>query len=115
MVGGEDAAAVQVGGPSGTMIGRDSFDRTLTFDDLATGGAIVVFSASATSSRSSSTTCPSSCMRAAATARPAGSATSSCRRRSAKFRKGLANPEDIDYLRDLSQPRSSRPAAAAWA
>jgi hypothetical protein len=36
--GGENAAAVLVGGPSGTMIGRDAFDRTLTFDDLATGG-----------------------------------------------------------------------------
>jgi hypothetical protein len=44
MVGGEDAAAVQVGGPSGTMIARDSFHRRLTFDDLATGGAIIVFS-----------------------------------------------------------------------
>jgi ferredoxin len=65
-------------------------------------GAVIVFSASATSSRSSSTTCPSSCMRAAATARPAGSATCSCRKAIAKFRKGLANPEDIDYLRDLS-------------
>jgi [NiFe] hydrogenase diaphorase moiety large subunit len=43
MVGGEDAAAVQVGGPSGTMIARDTFHRTLTFDDLATGGAIIVF------------------------------------------------------------------------
>jgi [NiFe] hydrogenase diaphorase moiety large subunit len=42
--GAEDAAAVQVGGPSGTMIGRDSFDRRLTFDDLATGGAVIVFS-----------------------------------------------------------------------
>jgi [NiFe] hydrogenase diaphorase moiety large subunit len=31
-----------------------------------------------------------------------------------KFRKGLANPEDIDYLR-TSPARSSRPAAAAWA
>ncbi len=37
LAGGEDAAAVQVGGPSGTMVGRDSFDRRLTFDDLATG------------------------------------------------------------------------------
>ncbi|MEP2580840.1 MAG: NAD(P)H-dependent oxidoreductase subunit E, partial [Roseibium sp.] len=43
MAGGGDAAAVQVGGPSGAMIARDSFDRRLTFDDLATGGAIIVF------------------------------------------------------------------------
>jgi [NiFe] hydrogenase diaphorase moiety large subunit len=44
LAGAEDAAAVQVGGPSGTMIGRDSFDRRLSFDDLATGGAVIVFS-----------------------------------------------------------------------
>ena len=44
LAGAEDAAAVQVGGPSGTMVGRDSLHRRLTFDDLATGGAIIVFS-----------------------------------------------------------------------
>ena len=47
LAGAEDAAAVQVGGPSGTMVGRDSFDRRLTFDDLATGGAVIVFSGAA--------------------------------------------------------------------
>jgi [NiFe] hydrogenase diaphorase moiety large subunit len=83
-----DAAAVQVGGPSGTMIARDSFDRKLTFDDLATGGAIIVFNGSATSWRSSNTTCPSSCTRAAAIARPAGSATCSCRRPSPSSARG---------------------------
>ena len=103
MAGGEEAAAVLVGGPSGTMIARDTFDRKLTFDDLATGRRDHrLLAASGTSWRSSNTTCPSSCTKAAATARPAGSATCSCKRRSAKFRKGLANPEDIDYLKDLS-------------
>ncbi len=44
MAGADDAAAVQVGGPSGTMIGRDSFHRRLAFEDLATGGAVIIFS-----------------------------------------------------------------------
>jgi len=39
----EDAAAVQVGGPSGQMVGPDDFERTICYDDLATGGAITVF------------------------------------------------------------------------
>lgn len=39
----KDAIAVQVGGPSGQMIGRDSFDRVIGFEDLATGGSIMVF------------------------------------------------------------------------
>ena len=35
--------AVQVGGPSGKMVGEADFDRTICFDDLATGGSIVIF------------------------------------------------------------------------
>ena len=43
LVGGEDAIAVQVGGPSGTLVSRKSFGRKLTFEDLATGGSMIVF------------------------------------------------------------------------
>ena len=43
MAGAADAAAVQVGGPSGQMIGPGEFERTICYDDLATGGAIMVF------------------------------------------------------------------------
>ena len=39
----EDAAAVQVGGPSGQMVGPNDFERTICYDDLATGGSIMVF------------------------------------------------------------------------
>ncbi|MBR9975179.1 MAG: NAD(P)H-dependent oxidoreductase subunit E [Bacteroidetes bacterium] len=43
MAGGENAAAVQVGGPSGQLIGPDMYDRIICYDDLATGGALMVF------------------------------------------------------------------------
>ncbi len=43
MAGGSDALAVQVGGPSGTCIPRSQFDRRIGFEDLATGGSIIVF------------------------------------------------------------------------
>ena len=43
MVGGDNAIAVQVGGPSGSCIGPDMFGRKLAFEDLATGGSMVVF------------------------------------------------------------------------
>jgi [NiFe] hydrogenase diaphorase moiety large subunit len=43
LVGAEDAVAVQVGGPSGKMVGPDQFDRTICFDDLSTGGSLMVF------------------------------------------------------------------------
>jgi len=42
-VGAIDPVAVQVGGASGTMVPPQDFGRTLAFDDLATGGAIIVF------------------------------------------------------------------------
>jgi [NiFe] hydrogenase diaphorase moiety large subunit len=43
MVGAEDAQAVLIGGPSGQIIGPADYKRTICYDDLATGGAVVVF------------------------------------------------------------------------
>ncbi|HMT92717.1 NADH-ubiquinone oxidoreductase-F iron-sulfur binding region domain-containing protein [uncultured Thiothrix sp.] len=43
--GGLDAQAVQVGGPSGTLVSREEFGRKLAFEDLATGGSIMVYGA----------------------------------------------------------------------
>jgi [NiFe] hydrogenase diaphorase moiety large subunit len=42
MVGARDAAAVQVGGPSGSCIGPRDFERAICFADLPTGGSIMV-------------------------------------------------------------------------
>jgi len=41
--GAGDVQAIQVGGPSGTLIGPDEFERKLGFEDLATGGSFMVF------------------------------------------------------------------------
>jgi [NiFe] hydrogenase diaphorase moiety large subunit len=43
LVGARDAAAVQVGGPSGTLVGPEEYHRTICFDDLSTGGSMMVF------------------------------------------------------------------------
>jgi [NiFe] hydrogenase diaphorase moiety large subunit len=43
LVGADHTAAVQVGGPSGQMIGPADFDRTICYDDLATGGSLMIF------------------------------------------------------------------------
>ncbi|MGA8864531.1 MAG: NADH-ubiquinone oxidoreductase-F iron-sulfur binding region domain-containing protein [Gallionella sp.] len=42
--GAKDVQAVQVGGPSGTLIGSSGFSRILGFEDLSTGGSFMVFS-----------------------------------------------------------------------
>lgn len=41
--GAEDVMGVQIGGPSGTFISNQEFDRVLAFEDLATGGSFIVF------------------------------------------------------------------------
>ena len=43
LCGAEDALAVQVGGPSGQMISPAEFGRSICYDDLATGGAVMIF------------------------------------------------------------------------
>ncbi|MBU0468088.1 MAG: NAD(P)H-dependent oxidoreductase subunit E [Candidatus Omnitrophica bacterium] len=41
--GAEDTKAVLIGGPSGQLIGKTDFNRIICYDDLATGGSIVIF------------------------------------------------------------------------
>ncbi len=43
MTGSENPGALLIGGPSRQMIGPDRFDGRICYDDLATGGAIMVF------------------------------------------------------------------------
>lgn len=41
-VGAKDVKAVQIGGPSGQMIGKADFEKTICYDDLATGGSVMI-------------------------------------------------------------------------
>jgi [NiFe] hydrogenase diaphorase moiety large subunit len=41
--GAENVQAVQVGGPSGVLLGPDEFDRILGFEDVPSAGALMVF------------------------------------------------------------------------
>lgn len=102
MAGGEEAAAVLVGGPSGTMIARDTFDRKLTFDDLATGGAIVIFSRDRNILEIVEYYMSFFVHESCGYCTPCRVGNVFLQKAVAKFRKGLANPADIDYLRDLS-------------
>jgi [NiFe] hydrogenase diaphorase moiety large subunit len=46
MVGAADVQAVQVGGPSGTLLPPNEFRRILGYEDLSTGGSIIIFNKS---------------------------------------------------------------------
>ncbi|GAA0775967.1 NAD(P)H-dependent oxidoreductase subunit E [Roseibium denhamense] len=102
IVGGEDATAVQVGGPSGAMIARDSFHRKLTFDDLATGGAIIVFNGERNILEIVEYYMSFFVHESCGYCTPCRVGNVFLQKAIQKFQKGLANPEDIDYLKDLS-------------
>jgi [NiFe] hydrogenase diaphorase moiety large subunit len=44
--GATDVLGIQVGGPSGTFISDQEFERKLAFEDLATGGSFIIFNTS---------------------------------------------------------------------
>jgi [NiFe] hydrogenase diaphorase moiety large subunit len=46
LVGAKNTKAVQVGGASGNCIPKESFNRTLAYEDAATGGSIMIFNES---------------------------------------------------------------------
>lgn len=102
MAGGQEAAAVQVGGPSGTMIARDSFHRKLTFDDLATGGAIIIFNGDRNILEIVEYYMSFFVHESCGYCTPCRVGNVFLQKAIQKFRKGLANPEDIDYLKELS-------------
>ena len=43
LVGAEDAKGVQIGGPSGQMVGPSDYGRIICYEDLPTGGSVMVF------------------------------------------------------------------------
>ena len=73
--GATDTLAVQVGGPSGELLVAASSAASICFDDLATGGALMVFDRSRDMLEMRAASRTSSPTRAAASARPAASAT----------------------------------------
>ncbi len=102
LAGAEDAAAVQVGGPSGTMVGRDSFHRRLTFDDLATGGAVIVFSGARNILEIVEYYLSFFVHESCGYCTPCRVGNVFLQKAIQKFRKGHADASDIAYLRDLS-------------
>ena len=102
IAGAEDAAAVLVGGPSGTMVARDQFYRKLTFDDLATGGAVIVFNGTRNILEIVEYYMSFFVHESCGYCTPCRVGNVFLQKAIAKFRKGLANPEDLTYLKDLS-------------
>ncbi len=96
-----DAAAVQIGGPSGEMIAAHQFDRQLCAEDLATGGAITIFSKQRNILEIVEYYMDFFIDESCGYCTPCRVGNVFLKMRIDKIRKGLCAPEDLDYLQEL--------------
>ncbi|NVK20373.1 MAG: NAD(P)H-dependent oxidoreductase subunit E [Methylocystaceae bacterium] len=102
MAGGKEIAAIQVGGPSSELVGRNGFERTLCFEDLPTGGSIMMFSAHRNLLEVVDYFLDFFIEESCGFCTPCRVGNVFLKERIEKIRAGKAVPEDIDYLRELS-------------
>ena len=102
-VGADDAQAVLMGGPSGEMIARDAFHRRLGFEDLPTGGAVIVFNGERNILEIVEYYMSFFVHESCGHCTPCRVGNVFLLKAIGKLRAGLANAADLDDLRDLSQ------------
>jgi len=98
-----DAAAVQVGGPSGEMISMSQFDRRLCLEDLPTGGSVMVFSPRRNILEIVDHYLEFFIEESCGYCTPCRVGNVFLKKRIEKVRKGLCEMEDLDYLRELGK------------
>jgi len=103
MCGGEEAAAVQVGGASGQMVGPDQFGRKICYDDLATGGSIMVFSGKRDVLEIASKFMAFFVEESCGYCTPCRVGNVLLKERLDRIRAGAGVAEDLDYLQQLGQ------------
>jgi len=103
LCGAEDAAAVQVGGPSGQMVGREGFGRRICYEDLSTGGAVMVFDGSRDVLWIVNKFLDFFIEESCGYCTPCRVGNVLMRERVQRIRAGRGEPSDLDYLRRLAQ------------
>jgi [NiFe] hydrogenase diaphorase moiety large subunit len=103
MCGADEPAAVQVGGPSGQMVGPADFDREICFDDLATGGALVVFGAGRNPLEIASRYLAFFIHESCGYCTPCRVGNVLLKERLDRILAGRGEPADLDYLQSLGQ------------
>ena len=99
---GTGAAAVQIGGPSGRMVPPSEFGRTICFDDLATGGAVMVFDQHRDLLEIASEFLRFFIHESCGYCTPCRVGNSLLKERLDRIRAGHGSTDDVGYLRDLS-------------
>jgi [NiFe] hydrogenase diaphorase moiety large subunit len=103
MVGAHETAAVQVGGASGQMIGPNDFGRTLRFDDLATGGAVMIFNEQRDVLRVAEAFMDFFCEESCGYCTPCRVGNRLLRERLGQVASGKGSAEDLAYLQRLGE------------
>jgi len=100
-VGAEDAIAVQVGGPSGQCISPEGFNRVICYDDLATGGSVIVFGPGRNVLDTASEFMEFFIEESCGWCTPCRVGNVLIKERLDKIRGGKGEPEDLKYLEEL--------------
>jgi [NiFe] hydrogenase diaphorase moiety large subunit len=103
MCGAIDPIAAHIGGPSGEMVGPDGFDRTLCFDDLPTGGSVMVFSDRRDIVEIASKFMEFFIEESCGYCTPCRVGNVLLKERLDKILAGLGEPADLDYLQELAE------------
>lgn len=101
--GAEDAYAVQMGGPSGHMVGKAAFDRIICYDDLSTGGSVMVFGKQRNILQIVDTFLEFFVDESCGYCTPCRVGNQVMRERIRKLLNGNGEPQDLDYLRKLAE------------
>jgi [NiFe] hydrogenase diaphorase moiety large subunit len=102
MCGAQDTMAAQVGGPSGQMVGEADFDRTICYDDLATGGALMVFNSGRNVLHIVSKFLDFFIHESCGYCTPCRAGNVLLKERVDKIIAGLGEPADLEYLEELA-------------
>lgn len=103
LVEAPEAAAVQVGGPSGQMINSGQFDRRLCLEDLPTGGSVMVFSLHRNILEIVDRFLEFFVEESCGYCTPCRVGNVFLKKRIEKVRKGLCGAEDLSYLQELGK------------
>jgi len=103
MVAAENPTIVQIGGASGDMVGRTAFKRKICYEDLATGGAIEIFSSRRNVLKIVDYFLEFFIHESCGYCTPCRVGNIFLRERIQRIMQGLAEEADLKYLKDLSK------------
>ncbi len=99
--GAVDAYAVQIGGPSGQLIGKADFNRTICYDDVATGGAVMIFNKDRNPLEIAHEFMEFFCEESCGYCTPCRAGNELIKERLEVIMRGEGTPEDLTYLEQL--------------